>query len=1068
MRIFRVRRSSGVAAPIAVFFAVVAVLLGALVVAPPAAQAQYFGRNKVQYDDFNFQEFSTEHFRILYYPAEEQATRDAGRMAERWYDRHTQTFLREFDEKKPLIFYANDADFQQTNVVGGQIGQGTGGVTESLKERVTMPLTGSYAETNHVLGHELVHSFQYDFALRERESGFQLDRLPLWLIEGMAEYLSVGRDAPHTAMWLRDYAMRDDLPTIDQLTTDPQTYFPYRFGQAYMAYVGGKYGDPAVTNLFKLAGRVGPDSSFSYALGVTPDSLSEEWKRSVRDQYLPQMEGRTAPSDVGRVVLGEPGAENQFNISPSVSPDGRYIAYIGRESIFTTNLLIADTRTGEVVETLEGTQANPHFDALRFINSAGTWSPDGDKFAFVTFVEGENDLEVIDVGSGEVTRRISPKGIGAITNPTWSPDGDEIAFAGIEGGLSDLYSLDLRTNTVEQLTNDRYADLQPVWGPSGERLAFVTDRGPGGTDFENLTFAPTRLGIIETESGDIRTVQPFEGAHHHNPAWSPDGESLYFISDQDGFKDVYRYALEGGEGADEGGARTYRITHLKTGVSGITAESPAMSVAAQSGRMAFSVFSRGGYTIHTLAPDQLDGEPVQGTQEGRLATAGLLPPFESAGEGLVSSYLLDPLAGLPVESAAASAEYEPNLKLDVITSPGVGVGVSSGGGFGTRGGAAGGIMLYFSDLLGNRSLYANIQANGTLKDIGGQVTYLDRENRFNYGGSAGHIPIRSGRAYPLGRRYIAQRIQRIFIDQASGLLSYPFSTTRRLEFDLGAVRYGFDTETRYYSRFGGGRISEDRLSADLGSVPEPDPLYFAQGGAAYVGDFSRFGFTSPLQGGRYRFGVSPRLGTFSYAQATLDYRRYFYLDPVTFAVRGLHVGNYGAGELEQRNRGVNLTESDFTLERLGSPYYQGFVRGYSVNDIYQSGDAAAVLNRLLGTHIGLTSVELRLPFLGTGQLGLIDFPYLPTELVLFADAGLAWSDLGDVELDFVTDDQRLNNRDDDGGLLNDEVVRYPVFSTGVAARFNVLGQIIAEAYYAYPFQRPGTSGDFGLRFKPGW
>ncbi|PSQ68181.1 MAG: peptidase S9, partial [Bacteroidetes bacterium QH_2_67_10] len=639
MRFSVSRRLASVVGAFVFAVPVVALLL------PAVAEAQYFGKNKVQYDEFDFQEFSTEHFRILYYPVEEQATSDAARMAERWYDRHTQTFLRQFSEKKPLIFYANDADFQQTNVVNGQIGQGTGGVTESLKERVTMPLTGSYAETNHVLGHELVHSFQYDFGLRERENGFQLNRLPLWLIEGMAEYLSVGRDDPHTAMWLRDYAMRDDLPTTEQLTTDPQTYFPYRFGQAYMAYVGGKYGDPAVTNLFKLAGRVGPDSAFVYALGVTPDSLSEEWKRSVRDQYAPQMEGRTAPSDVGRVVLGEPGAKNQLNISPSLSPDGRYVAFISRRNIFNTNLFIADTQTGEIIEQLEGARSNPHFDALRFINSAGTWSPNGEKFAFVTFVQGDNDLEIIDVESGEVTRRISPKGIGAITNPTWSPDGNKIAFAGIEGGLSDLYSLDLRTNTVRQLTNDRYADLQPTWAPGGERLAFITDRGPDGTNFENLTFAPTRLGIIDTESGDntergdIETVRPFEGANHHNPAWSPDGQNLYFISDQDGFKDVYRYALNDGQ--------TYRITHLKTGVSGITAESPAMSVAAQSGRMAFSVFSRGGYTIHALEPDQLDGEPVQGTEEGRLATAGLLPPFESAGEGLVSSYLADPLAGLP-------------------------------------------------------------------------------------------------------------------------------------------------------------------------------------------------------------------------------------------------------------------------------------------------------------------------------------------------------------------------------------------------------------------------------------
>ncbi len=192
----------------------VVVLLWVSVSVTPAA-AQYFGRNKVQYDDFDFRSFQTQHFEFYYYPEEKQAVEDASRMGERWYRRHARTFLREFHERKPVIFYANDADFQQTNVIGGSIGQGTGGVTESLKERVVMPLTGIYSETDHVLGHELVHSFQYDIGLaRSDSSRFALQLLPLWLIEGMAEYFSVGREDAHTAMWMRDAALRDDLPTI--------------------------------------------------------------------------------------------------------------------------------------------------------------------------------------------------------------------------------------------------------------------------------------------------------------------------------------------------------------------------------------------------------------------------------------------------------------------------------------------------------------------------------------------------------------------------------------------------------------------------------------------------------------------------------------------------------------------------------------------------------------------------------------------------------------------------------------------------------------------------------------
>ncbi|MDH3423312.1 MAG: tolB protein precursor, partial [Gemmatimonadota bacterium] len=188
--------------------------------APTSASAQ-FGRNKVQFDNFDFQVLETEHFDWHFYPVEAEAVEDVARMGERWYERFARSFQHEFEGRKPVILYADHPDFQQTNTLSGSIGGGTGGVTESLKNRVIMPLGGIYYDTDHVLGHELVHAFQYNIAQSRSGGGLQgLGALPLWLIEGMAEYLSVGRDDPLTAMWIRDAIRRDELPTIRQMTRE--------------------------------------------------------------------------------------------------------------------------------------------------------------------------------------------------------------------------------------------------------------------------------------------------------------------------------------------------------------------------------------------------------------------------------------------------------------------------------------------------------------------------------------------------------------------------------------------------------------------------------------------------------------------------------------------------------------------------------------------------------------------------------------------------------------------------------------------------------------------------------
>jgi len=1015
-------------------------LIGSLF--PIASHAQYFGRNKVQYDDFEFESFKTDHFEFYLYPEERQAVEDASRMAERWYQRHSRTFLREFYERKPVIFYANDADFQQTNAIGGSIGEGTGGVTESLKERVIMPLTGSYKDTDHVLGHELVHSFQYDIALSRTDSTrFAFQLVPLWLTEGMAEYFSVGRVDAHTAMWMRDAALRDDLPTIETITRD-MSYFPYRYGQAYLAYVGGKYGDVAVANLFKLSGRVGVDSAFVYTLGITADSLSQEWISTVKDTYLPLTTDRDSLAQAGREVLSSNIDSGDMNIAPVVSPDGQYVAYLSEKDLFEINLFIADANTGTIIRRLKGGNRDAHFDAIRFISSAGSWSPDGREFAFITFVEGDNEIAILDWTKGDIVRRFKVDGVSAITNLAWSPDGDELAFSGMDGGISDLYLLNMASGQVRQLTNDRFADMQPAWHPDGRQLAFTTDRGEAGTNFRTLAFGEPRLAIIDTQTLEIDVQRPFDGLHH-NPQFSPDGTQLYFISDHDGFKDVYRLDLP----TDE----VFRLTHQRTGISGITAMSPAMSVAAQNGRMMYSVFSDGAYTVFAREADDLGGEPVDFSSLEQAPVAAVLPPVSALDEGLVGSYLEDPLTGLPPDQDYSSRTYRPRLMLDYVAPPSIGV--QAGGLYGA--GVSGGVGFYFSDMLGNQNLTLIAQANGTLKDIGAQAAYVNRESRFNWGAVGGHIPILFGSSY-IGNdgQSILNLRQRIYIDQIEGLAAYPFSTTRRIEASGGFTRYGFDYELDTF-RFDPltGFVTRDRTQLN---ESEPDAQYFATAGIALVSDYSFFGFTSPVRGGRSRLEVAPFYGTSSFIRVQADWRKYIQLKPLTLAVRGLHVGNYGAEESEN---------SLFTREYLGYANSIGFIRGYSFSSFDDLAECTpttkgicAEQDRLLGTRMATASVELRVPLFGTESFGLINFPYLPTEVSFFVDGGVAWTAEEAPEILPVAQWFKSTR----------SAERIPVFSTGVTTRVNLFGYTVLEIFYAKPFQRPIKGNHFGFQIVPGW
>src|SRR6185503_20485114 len=106
------------------------------------ASAQYFGRNKVQFKKLDFQVLKTENFDIYYYPEEREGIDFAARMAERWRVRLGRVLGHELSGRQPLVLYASHPDFEQTNTIQGELGEGTGGVTEPLRRRIVLPLGG--------------------------------------------------------------------------------------------------------------------------------------------------------------------------------------------------------------------------------------------------------------------------------------------------------------------------------------------------------------------------------------------------------------------------------------------------------------------------------------------------------------------------------------------------------------------------------------------------------------------------------------------------------------------------------------------------------------------------------------------------------------------------------------------------------------------------------------------------------------------------------------------------------------------------------------------------------------
>ncbi|HEV8509515.1 MAG TPA: hypothetical protein VGQ48_03590, partial [Gemmatimonadales bacterium] len=323
-----------------------------LLTAQPLA-AQYFGQNKVQYRNFDFQSIQTEHFDIYYYPDERGGALDAARMAERAYARLSRILHHQFQGRKPIILYASQSDFQQTNVVDAS-GEGLGGVTEFFKHRAVLPFTGSYAEFEHVLQHEMVHQFQFDVYSRGRP-GAGVQTLiavnpPLWFMEGMAEYLSMGPIDPNTTMWLRDASLEGHLPTIEELQYGD--VFPYYYGHAIWAYIGEKWGDEVIGEILQTSANSGIETAIKRALGLTLDELSADWRDAVQSTFLPQLGDHYRARRIAQATLTRKRSKGRIFLAPALTPDGRELAFFGDQGGFFIDLFLADAETGRVKRRL--------------------------------------------------------------------------------------------------------------------------------------------------------------------------------------------------------------------------------------------------------------------------------------------------------------------------------------------------------------------------------------------------------------------------------------------------------------------------------------------------------------------------------------------------------------------------------------------------------------------------------------------------------------------------------------------------------------------------------------------
>lgn len=737
-------------------------LLPALLLALPAptqGQGGSFGKNKIQYEDFDWRVLHGEHVDVYFYPEEKDLARLTLEYAEETYEVLERRFQHHPFRRIPLIVYSSHQHFEQTNVTAGFIPEGVLGFTEYLKRRVALPFRGDYAQFRQTLRHELVHAFQISKLAQVNASLARQPRMSPqqihWWTEGLAEYWSSEQDTDDD-MFIRDLVLNSRLPTIRQFTRRP-SFASYPLGGDLHHYLAGRFGEEYILRMYEEYWKYGSfDDALAAILNVDLDQLTREWHYALEQRFYPVYADRP-PLEVGADVVIDRGGAN-FKPLPYVAPDDS-----------TTHLLFLSPRTGYTniyrtplergergVRTVVEGERSDEFESFHAYESGIDVSHDG-VLAFISKYQERDALFLWDLERRRVVGRYQWDDLVGLKSPGWSPDGAAVAFEGLNtAGFSDLYVLRFETQELERLTDDRFRDQDPDWSPDGGTLVFASDRTPFGDQGHRNLF----LYDLETGAVDYLTYGAW---NDEAPAWSPDGTRIAFSSDREGYRDLYSVDVTG---------KGRRLTHM----AGAAFDPQWLP---DGDELVFAGFSEGRFRIYRASvPADTATLPLialDAAARGEILAQAPVASDGPAGEVLPAGWSWEEVLSEASDSVAEQP-YQSlrRLSLDfaggeALLVPGIG--------------SAQGAQFLVSDMLGDHVLYMGIAAvqssdlRRLIDSFSGQLLYLNLSRRLNYGG---------GIARYKGRyRDVAFNIYDEETYGGSFIARYPFSKYRRLELQLG-------------------------------------------------------------------------------------------------------------------------------------------------------------------------------------------------------------------------------------------------------------------------------------------
>jgi len=498
-----------------------------------------FGKSRIQYKDFLWTYYKFDEFDIYFYLNGRELAITTAKYAQEQIplmERKLQTGL---GQKIQFIVYNNLTDLKQSNI--GLVNEdryNTGGIAYILGSKVFLYFNGEQRDFQRQIragiAHVLIDQIFYGTSIGSQIKNTALFTLPDWYKQGLVSYLSedwsVGIDNR-----VRDGIISGKYDKLNRLTGEDALYA----GHMLWKYIHDKYGRQALTDIVAMTQiSRSIENGFLYVIGVSYKTLVSDCLEYFRRIYLAEEEEKELRTDFFQKKIKKNRVYTRFSFSPGRSHSAWVEMELGRYKI-----MFQDMSTGKKRCVFRGGFRLD--EKVDYSYPLLTWHPMGKLLTFVVERKGEIYMYFYNIDEDKLEHFILYN-YEKIIDLSYSPDGRFFVFSAVELGQSDLYLFNIASRAHQQLTNDIYDDLQPVFAGSNDRILFVSNRSDEKLRWENIEDAPVSVPattdlflLIRSDRGNsLRRVTQTPLGNEMRPMMVDEGKFI-FLSDENGINNRY-------------------------------------------------------------------------------------------------------------------------------------------------------------------------------------------------------------------------------------------------------------------------------------------------------------------------------------------------------------------------------------------------------------------------------------------------------------------------------------------------------------------------------------------------